>query len=125
MNRLPILERTYDFLKWLVPAIGQFPRQQRYLLGDRIETAALELLDLLVEAQTSPVTRQEVLRCAGIRVDRLAYLLRLSRDLNLLSPHRYEHAARVVAELGAQVGAWLKRVKVGVERSNAPASVAL
>ncbi|MBM3460921.1 MAG: diversity-generating retroelement protein Avd [Armatimonadetes bacterium] len=109
MNRLPVLERTYDFIKWLVPAVTQFPRQQRYLLGERLESAALELLDFLVEAQASPPTRQDALLKAGVRVDRLACLLRLSHDLMLLSPRRYEHGARVVAEVGAQVGAWRKR----------------
>jgi len=40
VNRLPVLERTYDLLRWLVPAVAQFPREQRYLLGERIERDA-------------------------------------------------------------------------------------
>ena len=108
MNRLPVLERTYDFLKWLVPAITQFPRQQRFLLGERIESAALDLLDLLVEARLTPETRAAVLRRALVRVDRLTYLLRLSHDLELLSGSRYEYGCRVLDEVSRQVGGWMR-----------------
>ena len=36
----PALERTYQFVLWLVPTLDLFPRSQRFLLGDRIEAAA-------------------------------------------------------------------------------------
>ena len=108
MNRLPVLERTYDFVKWLVPAVTQFPRQQRYLLGERLELAALDLLDLLVEARLVPETRLMTLRKAAVRVDRLLYLLRLSHDLELLSGPRYANACRVLDEVGRQVSGWMR-----------------
>lgn len=109
MNRLPVLERTYDLLKWLVRTVSAFPKSQRYLLGERMEGAALDLLDLLVEARVSPSSRRDCLRRAGIRVDRLRLLLRLSHDLGLLAGRRYEHGARVLDEVGRQVGGWLHR----------------
>jgi hypothetical protein len=28
---------TYDLLKWAIPTLKKFPRDQRFLLGDRIE----------------------------------------------------------------------------------------
>lgn len=121
MNRLPVLDRTYDFVKWLVPAVAQFPRQQRFLLGERIEGAALELLDLLVEARVSPETRPQVLRQAVVRVDRLCCLLRLSHELTLLSPRRYEHGSRVLDEIGRQVGGWMK---AGAQRREPPVASA-
>lgn len=108
MNRLPVLERTYDFIKWLVPAVAQFPRQQRFLIGERLEAAALDLLDLLVEARISPESRTIVLRRAAVRVDRIVYLIRLSHDLGLMSAPRYAHACRVLDEVGRQVSGWMR-----------------
>ena len=108
MNRLPVLERTYDFVRWLVPVVVQFPRQQRYLLGDRLEVSALELLDLLVEASLSPEDRIAALRKANVRVDRIAWLLRLSHDLTFLGDKRYAHACKLLDEIGVQAGGWLK-----------------
>ena len=49
----PALEKAYRFLLWVVPALEKFPRSQRVLLGDRIETTALAVLEGLVEATYS------------------------------------------------------------------------
>ena len=52
MKSLPVVERCYQLLVQLVQAVGQFPRQPRYLLGERLETCCLDLLDCLLEAQS-------------------------------------------------------------------------
>ncbi|MFZ1108353.1 MAG: four helix bundle protein [Rhodomicrobium sp.] len=44
------LEAHFQFLLWLIPAVARFPRSQKLLLTDRIQTAALDVLDSLVEA---------------------------------------------------------------------------
>ena len=41
----PALEAMYQLLVWLIPTIARFPRTQKFVLGDRIETAALDVLD--------------------------------------------------------------------------------
>jgi hypothetical protein len=46
----PALEAHYQFLKWLLPTLDKFPRAQRFLLGDRIERLALDVLENLVDA---------------------------------------------------------------------------
>jgi hypothetical protein len=47
------LDKTYRFLLWVAPALEKFPRSQRFLLGDRIETTALAVLEGLVDATYS------------------------------------------------------------------------
>jgi hypothetical protein len=34
----PAVEAHFQFLMWLVPAVEKFPRTQKFLLGDRIQT---------------------------------------------------------------------------------------
>jgi hypothetical protein len=46
----PTLEKAYQFLVWLIPTLDKFPRRQKFLLGNRIESTALDVLDGLVEA---------------------------------------------------------------------------
>ena len=46
----PVLEKTYQFVLWLVPTVEKFPRTQKFLLGDRIQSSALDVLEGLVEA---------------------------------------------------------------------------
>jgi hypothetical protein len=49
----PALEKAYQFVLWVVPALDKFPRSQRFVLGDRIETTALAVLEGLIEATYS------------------------------------------------------------------------
>jgi hypothetical protein len=46
----PALEKAYQFVLWLIPTVEKFPRGQRFLLGDRIQTTALDVLEGLIEA---------------------------------------------------------------------------
>jgi hypothetical protein len=46
----PALERMQGFLVWLVPTVEKFPRSQKFLLGDRIQATALDVLERLIEA---------------------------------------------------------------------------
>jgi len=46
----PALEAMYQFITWLVPTVEKFPRSQKFLLGDRIQTSALDVLERLIEA---------------------------------------------------------------------------
>jgi len=44
------LEKAYQFTLWLIPTVEKFPRNQKFLLGDRIETAALDVVEGIVDA---------------------------------------------------------------------------
>ena len=46
----PAVESMYRFMLWLVPAVEKFPRRQKFLLGDRLQATALDVLERLVEA---------------------------------------------------------------------------
>ncbi len=45
-----ILARWYDFLRYLSPQVAKFPRSERYLLGERLEQASFDVLELLLES---------------------------------------------------------------------------
>ncbi len=103
----PALEAMYQFLLWLVPAVDKFPRAQKFVLGDRIETAALDVLDALIGA-TYTRGRDSMLTDANLGLERLRFFMRLSHELRLLDSRRYEHAARCIDEVGRLVGGWTK-----------------
>jgi hypothetical protein len=46
----PVVEAHYRFLEWLVPTVEKFPRAQKFLLGDRVQQTALDVLEDLIEA---------------------------------------------------------------------------
>lgn len=38
----------YRFMLWLVPTVEKFPRSQKFLLGDRVQGTALDVLERLI-----------------------------------------------------------------------------
>lgn len=103
----PALEAWYRFLLWLVPALERFPRRQKFLLGDCIQNAALDVLESLIEA-TYTRARDSHLARANLCIEKLRFLVRLATDLEYLDRRRYEHAARSLDETGRKIGAWRK-----------------
>lgn len=103
----PALEQTYQFLLWLCPTVEKFPRAQKFVLGDRIQTAALEVLEALIEA-TYTRGRAPLLGRANLGIEKLRFLIRLAFDLKCLDGRRYAFAAKALDEIGRQVGGWIK-----------------
>jgi hypothetical protein len=121
----PAIEAHYQFLTWLMPTIEKFPRSHKFTIGDRIETAALDVLEMLIEA-TYTKDRLQRLQQANLGIEKLRFLLRLAADLKLLDQRRYEHAARVLDETGRLIGGWTKaqRIASGSKVSKADAATA-
>jgi len=110
MNESPLFVRTYDFLSWLVPQVLKFPRIHRFGLGERIQHLALDFQDTLVAAgKSSGPQRAEKLCQADIQLEQIRIWMRFARDNGLFTINQYEHAARLIAEIGRLLGAWLKQ----------------
>lgn len=45
MNELPIIQRTYDLIRWYLPILNRLPRHHRFFLGDRMISGLYDLLD--------------------------------------------------------------------------------
>ena len=103
----PVIARHYDLILWLLRQIPKFPRSHRFVLGDRIENLALEILELLIEAAYTR-NKSAQLRRAGIQLEKMRYLIRMSKDLELLSIRQYQFVAEQIDEVGRMVGGWLR-----------------
>lgn len=112
----PAFVKIYDLLKWLLPATAKFPRQQRFVLARQIEEAAFGLHRALLRAVDDgrPALTEADRELAALR----AYL-RLACDLRFFSVNQYEHAARLVDELGRLIGGWKRRA---ADPTTAPAA---
>ena len=101
------VEAHFQFLMWLVPAVEKFPRTQKFLLGDRIQTTALDVLECLIEA-TYTRDRKGQLARANLGIEKLRFFFRLAVELHHLDRRRYQHAARALDEIGRLIGGWAK-----------------
>lgn len=103
-----VITSAYDFIRWAIPHVAKFPRNQRYALGERIENKLLFVLELLIEAQYSK-EKTEALKKANIEIEQTRYLFRLAYDLRLIDLKTYELSARYSGGIGAQIGGWIKQ----------------
>lgn len=103
----PALEKAYQFVLWLVPTVEKFPRSQKFLLGDRLQQTAVDMIEGLIEA-TYTRDRGRILDRVNLMIEKLRYLVRLAKDLRHLDLRRYEFAARNLDEIGRLVGGWMK-----------------
>ena len=102
-----VVEKTYDFLLWLLPKVEKFQRSFRFTVGDRMVAVGLDLLLALVEASFT-VEKSALLDTANRKANGLRYLLRLSKDLKLLTLDSYGFAAQRLEEIGRMIGGWQK-----------------
>ena len=111
MKESPLYVKTYDFLFWLIPHVQKFPKAHRFALSERIQRLALDFQDSLVAAgKAKGPARLEWLQQADLQLAQLRVWLRLARDLRAMPVRQYEHAARLVSEIGRLLGAWIIRV---------------
>ena len=45
-QELTAITKTYDFIVWLIPTVQKFPRDLRFSLGERTESAVLNVLTM-------------------------------------------------------------------------------
>ena len=105
---LPIIQKTYDFILWLIPKLGRFPKDQKFILGDRIENGLLEFLGLLIEAEFT-AKKLSVLHRANIEFEKVRMLIRMTNDLHLLGLDGYKHCSERIVEIGRMLGGWMKQ----------------
>lgn len=110
MKESPIFAKTYDLLRWLLPATVKFPREHRFVLATAVQQTTLRFQERIIEAARAEDPRPG-LHLADTDLTKLRLYLRLCRDLKLLSPGQYEHIARMVSEIGRLLGGWLRSAR--------------
>jgi hypothetical protein len=109
-SELPIVQKTYDLIKWYIPILDRLPRYQRFTLGDRIANGLYDLLEGLVAARFSAKEEKLAkLQPLNLKLQILRYQTRLLSDFKLLSMKRYETASRQLNEIGSDLGRWIKQ----------------
>ena len=101
-----VLTKTDDFIKWFLPKLEKFPRNYKFLFGDRLVQIQLDLLENLIEAYYSK-DKLAHLRAANLELEKLRHLLQISTEMRFLGLHQLEYATRELNHIGALVGGWI------------------
>ncbi len=111
MKQSPIFSRTYDFVAWLIPLTIKFPRSQRFVMAATLQREAIRFQELLIEASHQK-DKIDLLLSADAELDKVRTHVRMSLEMGLLQPGQYEHAARLMTEIGKLLGGWMKTLQV-------------
>ena len=104
-----LLTKMQDLLVYLIPQLNKFPRDQKFVLGDRIETKLLDVQEDCLRAYYSRDKRGHLLE-ANLQLEVARHLVRLANALKLFSNHTYGVLAEKMDEVGRMIGGWLKSV---------------
>ena len=101
------VQACHELLAWLIPLLDKFPRSRRFTLGERLEAGLLTVLEALVQAAYTR-HKQAGLQRANLQLEVQRHLWRLAYELQVIPLKRYEHGARLMDDLGRQIGGWLR-----------------
>jgi hypothetical protein len=108
MEEIPIIQKTYDLIKWYVPILNRLPKNHRFLLGDRMVTGLYDFLEQLIKArfEKNKLARLENLNS---QLAILRYQTRLLLDFQQMEVRRFEYVSKLINEIGAELGGWIKQ----------------
>jgi hypothetical protein len=127
-QEMVIFARTFDFIDWLIPRTLAFPRSQRFVVTRRLQDAALDFYERILEANgLEGRARLEKQRRADVALDKVRHYLRLTARWGWFSEGQYRHAAAMVAEIGRLLGGWIRQTagkKPSADRGAGPKGAA-
>ncbi len=109
MSELPIVQKTYDLIKWYIPILNRLPRDHRFALGERIVNNLYDLLEGLIQARYAKSDKLAQLQSLNTQLDILRYQTRLLYDFQLISDQRYKYINQQLNGIGIELGGWIKQ----------------
>jgi hypothetical protein len=113
-DELTVITKTYDLILWSCNHTSRFPRNHRFVLGERIERNLYTLLETLILAKYTK-NRQRLLEDANLTLEILRFQMRLAKDLQCIKVNSYGFAAKAIDEIGRLIGGWLRGRSEGAE----------
>lgn len=107
-----IVVQTYELLKMMIGVLKHFPRDQKFLIADRMQNQLSDLLELFIEAYYgSGETKRTNLLQANVQLEKFRYYLRLCYELGFYNSVKYNAILEKIQEIGRMNGGWIKSLK--------------
>jgi hypothetical protein len=103
--------KTFDFFKQLQLWIHLFPKVERFSLGARLESTALDLLEGLLSANQLPNNlKRSALTSLSAKLELLRLLVRLALETKCIDQKKYLILQTLLQEIGRMLGGWIRSV---------------
>lgn len=98
---LEVRKKYQDYLVWLFGKINNFPRKQKFLLGERIGNLALDIQQDIIRIQYSSVEQRKLLlRQFNLELEVFRQLMRLAWQMSFLSKKSFLWQEVKIDEVG-------------------------
>ena len=110
LHELTIYKKLENFLTWIYPVLSRLPRSEKYTLGKRIEEILLQILEGLITANYQ-INKVETLAKLRVQLELLQVLIRISKNIGVISRKQYELSSRAINELKRMLLGWMRSTK--------------
>ncbi len=107
------------YIRWYAPILNRLPRQHKFSQGDRIIGQLYDLLEGMITARYTS-ERFTLLPKLNIQLEILRYQTHLLLDFQLIDLRRYEHASKMINDIGQDLGGWIKEQNTKATVVNKP-----
>jgi len=105
---LPIYRVTYQLLERITQYARNFPRDMKLSLATRLQEECVELVLNVYRANVTRQGRRQYIGAVLERVKVVELMIRLCRDLHLISIKQYAAVAELTDQIGRQAYGWQK-----------------
>ena len=100
---LILYQKVFDFLIWIYPQVNKFPKNQRFVLGQRIEQRVLDVLESVVLIAKEKFKLPHAKR-ASQNLEMLKILLRAAVSLKFINIKSYGVSSEKILEIEKLLG---------------------
>ncbi len=105
----PVQTLAEEFVLWTLQHTANLPRNQRHIVGQRLDLAALDVVERVAEARfASRAQRPAILSRLNLTLEKCRVLWRIVLARHWMSEGQSRHVHRLIHEIGTQTGGWLK-----------------
>lgn len=109
-EELEVIQKVYDFIKWISPLINRMPRDRKFTIGDRLLNHWYDMLEMLLEAKYSPKpAKKQILIKSNLKLEKIRFFHRLLKDEKIWDMRRFKYTVKKVDEIGVSIGGWIKK----------------
>lgn len=108
----PVVVKIYKTYQILSPLLADFPKPQRYTLGQGLDKSILAMLELIFEANAMPMPLREAhLLKAAAKCELSKILIRLSCEIKIINNTQYYQLIANLQEISKMLGGWIKYIR--------------
>ncbi len=111
-----VLTKIQDLLLYLIPQLNKFPRNQKFVLGDRIQNKVMDVQESCLRAYYGRNKRSELIG-ANLQLEVVRHLVRLAYSLRLFSGKAYSVISNKIDEVGRMIGGWIRSLSKTTQRA--------